>query len=183
MATTVSKLAKPHQLKLFFSNRYCRAQIVRSADGHVIADACSWEKGAKEALESTSDKVSVCMRTRTRTASAITSRCQHATCAAAEYCDAHGRFSKYICQSTYSALPHRCRSQLQRLASCWRSKQRRQPSQQSRGLASRGSATTARLLRCYRYAMPASSLQWTFNPTYKQLAGACCSCSDQLGWP
>ncbi len=49
--------AKPHHLKLFFSNRYCRAQVVRILDGTVVADACSWEKGAKAQLLSTSDKV------------------------------------------------------------------------------------------------------------------------------
>lgn len=49
--------SKPHHLKLFFSNRYCRAQIVRILDGTIVADACSWEPKAKEQLQSTSDKV------------------------------------------------------------------------------------------------------------------------------
>lgn len=49
--------SKPHHLKLFFSNQYCRAQVVRILDGTVVADACSWEPKAKEQLQSTSDKV------------------------------------------------------------------------------------------------------------------------------
>ncbi len=48
---------KPHHLKIFFSNQYCRAQIVRITDGHIVADACSWEKPLKTALQSTSDTV------------------------------------------------------------------------------------------------------------------------------
>lgn len=54
MSAAATKL---HHLKLFFSNQFCRAQVVRITDGHIVADACSWEKGLKEGLQSTSDKV------------------------------------------------------------------------------------------------------------------------------
>lgn len=46
---------KPYQLKLFFSNKYSYAQIIRS-DGHVVAAASSLEKALRESLQSTSDK-------------------------------------------------------------------------------------------------------------------------------
>lgn len=52
---------KPHHLKIFFSNQYCRAQVVRITDGHIVADACSWEKPLKQALQSTSDTVRTCI--------------------------------------------------------------------------------------------------------------------------
>jgi ribosomal protein L18 len=54
MSAAATKL---HHLKLFFSNQYCRAQIVRSTDGHIVADACSWEPALKATLQSTSNKV------------------------------------------------------------------------------------------------------------------------------
>jgi ribosomal protein L18 len=54
MSAAATKL---HHLKIFFSNQYCRAQIVRTTDNHIVADACSWEPALKKALQSTSDKV------------------------------------------------------------------------------------------------------------------------------
>jgi ribosomal protein L18 len=53
MSATATKL---HHLKLFFSNQYCRAQILRTTDNHIVADACTWEPALKKALRSTADK-------------------------------------------------------------------------------------------------------------------------------
>ncbi len=48
---------KPHHLKIFLSNRYAYAQIVRVADGHIVAAASTIEKGLKEGLQSAADKM------------------------------------------------------------------------------------------------------------------------------
>ena len=47
---------KPYKLKLFFSNRYCYAQIIRREDGNIVAAASTIEKEFRESLEKTSDK-------------------------------------------------------------------------------------------------------------------------------
>ena len=47
---------KPYILKLFFSNRYSYAQILRSTDGNILAAASTIEKDLREVLPSTSDK-------------------------------------------------------------------------------------------------------------------------------
>ncbi|KAK9824267.1 hypothetical protein WJX72_009070 [[Myrmecia] bisecta] len=49
---------KPYQLKLFMSNKYVYAQIVRMLDGHVVAAASTIEKPLRqsEVLPSKSDK-------------------------------------------------------------------------------------------------------------------------------
>ena len=44
------KSLKALQLKLFLSNRYAYAQIVRSLDGRIVAAASTLEKGAREGL-------------------------------------------------------------------------------------------------------------------------------------
>lgn len=49
-------LLKPHQLKLFLSNKFVYAQVVRQADGRIVAAASSIEKALAEGLPSTSDK-------------------------------------------------------------------------------------------------------------------------------
>lgn len=41
---------KELQLKLFVSNKYAYAQIVRASDGNILAAASTIEKGAREAL-------------------------------------------------------------------------------------------------------------------------------------
>ena len=48
--------AKPFVLKLFFSNRYSYAQILRRSDGNILAAASTIEKDLRTTLESTSDK-------------------------------------------------------------------------------------------------------------------------------
>lgn len=48
--------AKPYILKLFFSNRYSYAQILRSLDGNILAAASTIEKDLRTTLSSTSDK-------------------------------------------------------------------------------------------------------------------------------
>ncbi len=45
---------KPHNLNLFFSNKYIYAQIVRSVDGHIVAAASTIEKGLRETLPGSS---------------------------------------------------------------------------------------------------------------------------------
>lgn len=47
---------KPYKLKLFFSNRYCYAQIIRKTDGNIVAAASTIERAFRERLEKTSDK-------------------------------------------------------------------------------------------------------------------------------
>ena len=47
---------KPYILKLFFSNRYSYAQILRSSDGNILAAASSIEQDLRKELLSTSDK-------------------------------------------------------------------------------------------------------------------------------
>ena len=47
---------KPYILKLFFSNRYSYAQILRSSDGNILAAASTIEKDLRAELPSTSDK-------------------------------------------------------------------------------------------------------------------------------
>ncbi|PRW59382.1 50S ribosomal L18 [Chlorella sorokiniana] len=42
---------KPFHLKMFFSNKNVVAQIVRMADGHIVAAASTHEAVAKEALK------------------------------------------------------------------------------------------------------------------------------------
>jgi len=46
---------KPYSLKLFLSNKYTYAQIVRKADGHIVAAASTIEKALQEGLASLSD--------------------------------------------------------------------------------------------------------------------------------
>ena len=41
---------QPYHLKTFFSNKYAYAQIVRMADGHIVAAASTVEPQTKEAL-------------------------------------------------------------------------------------------------------------------------------------
>ena len=47
---------KPFVLKLFFSNRYSYAQILRRLDGNIVAAASTIEKDLRTTLDSTSDK-------------------------------------------------------------------------------------------------------------------------------
>ena len=47
---------KPYHLKLFFSNKYSYAQIVRKSDGNIVAAASSIERTLRETLPKTSDK-------------------------------------------------------------------------------------------------------------------------------
>ncbi|CAL8465042.1 g4577 [Coccomyxa elongata] len=47
---------KPHILKLFLSNKYTYAQIIRKSDGNVLASASTIEKTLRKELPSTSDK-------------------------------------------------------------------------------------------------------------------------------
>jgi len=47
---------KPYILKLFFSNRYSYAQVLRSSDGNILAAASTIEKDLRTTLTSTSDK-------------------------------------------------------------------------------------------------------------------------------
>ena len=47
---------KPYDLKLFFSNRYTYAQIVRNIDGHIVASASTIEKGLRDQQHSGADK-------------------------------------------------------------------------------------------------------------------------------
>lgn len=47
---------KPYSLKLFLSNKYTYAQIVRKADGHIVAAASTIEKTLQDGLASLSDK-------------------------------------------------------------------------------------------------------------------------------
>lgn len=54
---SMSSVLKPYSLKLFLSNKYTYAQIVRKADGHIVAAASTIEKSLRQDLSSTSDKV------------------------------------------------------------------------------------------------------------------------------
>lgn len=47
---------KPYHLKLFFSNKYSYAQIIRSGDGHIVAAASTVEKALRESLPKTGNK-------------------------------------------------------------------------------------------------------------------------------
>ena len=47
---------KPYVLKLFFSNQFSYAQILRSSDGNILAAASTIEQDLRKALPSTSDK-------------------------------------------------------------------------------------------------------------------------------
>lgn len=47
---------KPYHLKLHFSNKYSYAQIVRQADGNIVAAASTIERELRESLPRTSDK-------------------------------------------------------------------------------------------------------------------------------
>lgn len=47
---------KPYHLKLFFSNKYCYAQVLRIEDGHIVAAASTVEKSLRESLPRTSTK-------------------------------------------------------------------------------------------------------------------------------
>lgn len=46
---------KPYLLKLFLSNQYAYAQIVRKPDGHIVAAASTIEKELRAALASKTD--------------------------------------------------------------------------------------------------------------------------------
>jgi hypothetical protein len=48
---------KPYHLKLCLSNRYATAQVIRMADGHIVAAASSMEKALRESLHNGVDKV------------------------------------------------------------------------------------------------------------------------------
>ena len=48
---------KPYKLKLYFTNRYCYAQIIRNDDGNIVAAASTIEKRFRENLDKTSDKL------------------------------------------------------------------------------------------------------------------------------
>lgn len=54
---------RPHQVKLFFSNKFVYGQIIRLVNGEhsVVAAASTIEKGLQEGLESKSDKAA-CVR-------------------------------------------------------------------------------------------------------------------------
>ena len=52
---------RPYQLKLFLSNQYAYAQIMRAVDNHVVASASTIEKPVREGLQSTLD-VTACGR-------------------------------------------------------------------------------------------------------------------------
>jgi large subunit ribosomal protein L18 len=52
---------RPYQLKLFLSNQYAYAQIMRAVDNHVVASASTIEKQIREGLQSTLD-VTACGR-------------------------------------------------------------------------------------------------------------------------
>lgn len=56
MAATLRNSVKPYHLKLFFSNLNTHAQIVRAADGHIMASASTVERVASERLSVRSDK-------------------------------------------------------------------------------------------------------------------------------
>eukprot|EP00898_Chlorokybus_atmophyticus_P009101 jgi/Chlat1/9192/Chrsp97S08464 len=45
----------PFQLKLFFSNRYVYAQVVRRGDGHIVASASTLEQSVRKTEGSKSD--------------------------------------------------------------------------------------------------------------------------------
>lgn len=50
---------KPYHLKLFFSNKFTYAQVVRAVDGHIVACASTIEKNIRENVlqrKSKSDK-------------------------------------------------------------------------------------------------------------------------------
>ena len=45
-----------HLLKLFFSNKYSYAQILRTADGNIVASASTIEREQRLTLSHTADK-------------------------------------------------------------------------------------------------------------------------------
>ncbi|KAK9787998.1 hypothetical protein WJX73_000835 [Symbiochloris irregularis] len=45
-----------HLLKLFFSNKYSYAQILRTSDGHIVASASTIERAQRQSLANTADK-------------------------------------------------------------------------------------------------------------------------------
>ena len=47
---------KPYHLKLYFSNKYSYAQIIRQGDGHIVAAASTIEKALREQLPKTATK-------------------------------------------------------------------------------------------------------------------------------
>lgn len=53
---------KPLQLKLFFSNKYAYAQIVRMLDGNIVAAASTIEKGTREGLTGSGVDKEACQR-------------------------------------------------------------------------------------------------------------------------
>lgn len=46
----------PFRLKLLFSNQYTYAQILRKADGHIVASASTIEKALRTTLDNTANK-------------------------------------------------------------------------------------------------------------------------------
>ena len=47
---------KPYHLKLYFSNKYSYAQIIRQGDGHIVAAASTIEKALRQQLPKTATK-------------------------------------------------------------------------------------------------------------------------------
>jgi ribosomal protein L18 len=53
---------KELQLKLFISNKYAYAQIVRASDGNILAAASTIEKGARDGLIGSTVDKTACSR-------------------------------------------------------------------------------------------------------------------------
>ncbi|KAH7617517.1 putative 50S ribosomal protein L18 [Nannochloris sp. 'desiccata'] len=62
MASVAQAGLKELQLKLFISNKYAYAQIVRASDGNILAAASTIEKGARDGLIGSAVDKSACSR-------------------------------------------------------------------------------------------------------------------------
>ncbi len=62
---------KPYHLKVYITNQYAYAQVIRMLDGHVMAAASTKEKALREGLQSATD-VTACAKVRS---AVLSSKC------------------------------------------------------------------------------------------------------------
>ncbi|KAI3438530.1 hypothetical protein D9Q98_000958 [Chlorella vulgaris] len=68
---------KPHHLKIFLSNKYCYAQVWRTADQHVVAAASTIEPPVQAALKEAGASLS-CLQAASRVGELLAERAKQA---------------------------------------------------------------------------------------------------------
>lgn len=81
---------KPHHLKMFFSNKYIYGQIVRMADGHIVAAASTIEPALREGLTAAGTSAS-CSAAASRVGEVLAQRAQQAGLAGVHWQRPHGQ--------------------------------------------------------------------------------------------